>query len=307
MMVLKNTCFAGMMLVVAWLLASATRAELPTSDDFVALCKADDQAHSVKLLRNKLSEVKSDGGDEMIQAWLADTPLHVAAQNGCTEITKLLLEEFGADAAALDENNWAPLNYSALFGHVETAALLMDFGGSVSDNIFQQALESAVSYGRVEVIELLLERGANPNYQNEAGHMSLHHLCSHIGDGDWEGLSEVDQASQREVIFKLLLRYGADPDMVQASGMSLTPLHLAAHNGYTGIVQQLLAAGADSGIQASDGQTPLDIAVRRNHLDIVNLLGNQTSSIRAVHPGATASGLTLPGGFFFSHRKDAAL
>ena len=53
-----------------------------------------------------------------------------------------------------------------------------------------------------------------------------------------------------------------------------TPLHLAVIGGHKGIVELLIAEGADVGAKANDGKTPLDWAINpvRSQTEIANLL-----------------------------------
>ncbi|MCL2117953.1 MAG: ankyrin repeat domain-containing protein [Planctomycetaceae bacterium] len=51
-----------------------------------------------------------------------------------------------------------------------------------------------------------------------------------------------------------------------------TPLHIAIQNGNIEIVKALLADGCDLGARNADGLTPLDLATKLNHDEIVRLL-----------------------------------
>jgi len=56
------------------------------------------------------------------------TPLHMAAQNGNIEMTKLLLER-DAKINALDAKGWTPLNRAQKWGHPDEAEFLRQHGG----------------------------------------------------------------------------------------------------------------------------------------------------------------------------------
>ncbi|XP_057325253.1 putative ankyrin repeat protein RF_0381 [Microplitis mediator] len=54
-----------------------------------------------------------------------------------------------------------------------------------------------------------------------------------------------------------------------------TPLHLAVVNGYRSIVKELLERGADIRVVNSQGKTPLDLAVDKKFLSIIELIINK--------------------------------
>ncbi|HYR42420.1 MAG TPA: ankyrin repeat domain-containing protein, partial [Terriglobia bacterium] len=111
------------------------------------------------------------------------TALHFAAREGCLECTRTLAEA-GADLNASDPDNVSPLLTSVLNGHFDLAAYLINKGGNPDkwDWWGQSPLYAAVDMntlphgGRpdrpspdettgLQIIELLLEKGANPNLQ----------------------------------------------------------------------------------------------------------------------------------------------
>jgi ankyrin repeat protein len=51
-----------------------------------------------------------------------------------------------------------------------------------------------------------------------------------------------------------------------------TPLLLAAWNGHKEIADLFIANGADVNAKGADGRTPLDLAIKYNKTEIINLL-----------------------------------
>jgi hypothetical protein len=108
------------------------------------------------------------------------------------------------------------------------------------------ALRQAAARGKKDIVRLLLANGAHVN-----------DLC----DGSTI-LNDVASRGYQEVA-ELLLDHGAKLNV--RDGYGYTPLHSAAYNGHAGMVELLIARGADGGAKGSrDGKTAWDLAVHRN-------------------------------------------
>ncbi|XP_031410443.1 poly [ADP-ribose] polymerase tankyrase-2 [Meleagris gallopavo] len=97
-------------------------------------------------------------------------------------------------------------------------------------------------FGRKDVVEYLLQSGANVHARDDGGLIPLHNACSF-------GHAEV---------VNLLLRHGADPNA--RDNWNYTPLHEAAIKGKTDVCIVLLQHGAEPTIRNTDGRTALDLA-----------------------------------------------
>ena len=106
--------------------------------------------------------------------------------------------------------------------------------------------------GYTEIVNLLLDKGANPNISN-SGNTSLIRACN-------SGYTE---------IVKLLLDKGADYNITDVTGYN--PLYIACNNGYTEIVKLLLDKGANPNISNS-GNTALIRAYKSGYTEIIKLL-----------------------------------
>ena len=120
-------------------------------------------------------------------------------------------------------------------------------------------LEYAIYHSPLPFIRTLLERGANPNYEDHAGFpSSIAALSSGRAD--------------RYEIARLLLAFGAD---IQARGLNdWTPLHYAAANDDLDGVRLLLAHGADPNARTRIDAlaTPLEEALHLGRAAAVRLL-----------------------------------
>ena len=140
-----------------------------------------------------------------------------------------------------------PLSKAAKMGHKEVVQFLLDQGAEINkgDKSGNTPLCHAADYKCKDVVQLLLNRGADPN---KADLMGQTPLCL------------AAQSTHKEVV-KLLLNAGADPNKTDCYGR--TPLHCAVNApGHArnidkiGVVKLLLSKGADSRKEDSHGSSP---------------------------------------------------
>lgn len=120
---------------------------------------------------------------------------------------------------------------------------------------FRAPLHRAASRGHREVCKLLLALQADASLRDSHGAAPIHLVAS----------------KGRLPIVDLLLRHDSgSASAVDYSGR--TPCHMAALKGHLLVVQRLVAAHASVGSQTIEGRTPLDMARRGQHFDIVRYL-----------------------------------
>lgn len=154
-----------------------------------------------------------------------------------------------------------PLNIAVSFGNVEIIESLLDNGADPDLTNSQGTtalMEAAKGFSRdtevdAEIIRLLLERGANPNIE-----------------GFGTALTDAIRFQQPQLA-SILLANGADPNLAAFDGV---PLKVAVRAKSAESVRLLLEAGADPDIQDDKGAPPLMWAVTADYenLEIVRLL-----------------------------------
>lgn len=109
--------------------------------------------------------------------------------------------------------------------------------------------------GDPRIIELLLQKGANPTDASETGETALH-FAAYAG-----------QTKSAEVLLQSSL---LNVDVLDRTNQ--TPLFTAASRGHLSMVDTLLSHNANSNRMDSYGSTPLSVAVRNGHVDVVKRL-----------------------------------
>jgi cytohesin len=211
-----------------------------------------------------------------------DDELLKAAENGNLIKVQTALEN-GANPNAKNNNNGStPLHIAAYKGHVEIVKILLDRGADLNakDNTGHAPLHWAAIEGHVDVVRVLLDRGANPNAKNNTGHTPLHN-AAYFGHVE---------------IVKILLDRGADLNAKDNTGHA--PLHWAAIEGHVDVVRVLLDRGANPNAKNNTGHTPLHNAAYFGHVEIVKLLLE-----RGADPRIADNGGHIP----LDYAKDSAI
>ena len=215
--------------------------------------------------------------------------LYVAVLKGKTSVVIILLQA-GVDVNQCNEYQSMPLIAAAERGFSEIVALLLAADARVDamNWRFATALWSAAINGHTDVVSLLLEAGADLEHESQ-GARPLHVAAS---NGHLE-------------VVRLLLARNANKEWTQKAYEGLTPLFLAAKNGWdevakelvnhddvyknrmcagmtslfaavcgghTKVVRVLLENNVDPDKPSTDGITPLMEAVARKNLELIQLL-----------------------------------
>ncbi|KAJ3518323.1 hypothetical protein NMY22_g13736 [Coprinellus aureogranulatus] len=131
----------------------------------------------------------------------------------------------------------------------------------------------------IAVLELMLEKGADPNVKDgKYDRPCLHEACR---DG-------------RDDAVVLLLKHGANPNLIGSAGF-YTSLHHACRGGHTKCAQILLEAGAEINKQERYKETPLHLATSYGNVDCVKLLLENGADV-SIMSASTFLVLVIPQG-----------
>jgi ankyrin repeat protein len=250
------------------------------------------------------------------------TPLLYAARENCLGCVEVLLRS-GADINLPDPDGVSPLLLATMNANWDLAKQLIVAGADVNQwDIYGEAplftavgLRNQLSGGRasidplnqtdgITIVRLLVEHGANPN-------MQLFFRPANVrGSTNTRGSTPLIRAATNadlEVV-KLLLKDGADPNLIMADRQSAIMAVLAGRASETQtleLIRVLHDAGADVNVIAlinhreeSRGGTALHYAVRKRYKEVIKKLVEYGIDMNAKdQDGLTALDYTQSRGF----------
>jgi ankyrin repeat protein len=190
-------------------------------------------------------------------------------QNGRTDIVFDCVED-GMPATYRDADDVSLLQWCAYYGDVAAMRQLLSRGESLDSLGANFDLNGAAFHGHWQLVQFLIECGANANWSlPQTSESPLHvALC---GPDD----------SSAELVVKVLLANGANPNCVTVAGATTgclmrdartraeTPLHRAAAFGTVTSIRSLIDAGASVDVKDMHGDTPLSWASWHRRADSI--------------------------------------
>jgi ankyrin repeat protein len=235
------------------------------------------------------------------------TPLHIAAEARNPEMVAFFIAR-GAKMDLLDRNNHTPLSVAVGKRDAQSVRLLIEAGADIHhpqpgrqtpavasiaiggdflktvltptslkamDTNGRTMLHLAAIAGNASALEIIIAADANIKKTDKDGKTALD-----------LALDETSSKDHMEAAEKLILAGAVSDKPVYAHlapavrssnyntriGDGIAPLHFAAREGYTGLVQYLLEKNADINVKNAAGTTPLHEAARSGNLTIMDLL-----------------------------------
>ena len=185
-------------------------------------------------------------------------PLWRATANNNVAMTKLLLEN-GANVD--QENKTSSGNLTSLIfpsqeGYLEIVQLLVEHGADVNYNAFRgfTPIRIAARNGHLKIVKFLAENGADIDSKAMDGATPLEHAAS---KGHYE-------------IVKFLIEKGANVNNKDEEGDF--PIGEAAKYGYTDIIKLLIENNADLSLKNAEDKTAYDLAKERGQNKAAELI-----------------------------------
>jgi len=196
------------------------------------------------------------------------TPLMMAAQAGHSAAVAALLAG-GADVEAASTTGTTPLMFAAQSGDTRTVTMLVEGGARIDAResaMEQTPLMFAAANNRTDVVKLLIARGADKAATSRV--TDLNKLSMGGFGGGRRGTGGAPTAGNRPVDVAGVTRQYRYNELVGTSG-GITPLQLAARQGFFDTVKALVEAGADVNQRnPGDQSTALVVATVNGHFDV---------------------------------------
>lgn len=194
--------------------------------------------------------------------------LSQAAAEGDADKLATLLSAVSMDKSTLNEALLqATLHCSTATDHLECVETLLGKGAAVNYRAEGvTVLMKACELGQIQLVEMLLQRGANIGERGREGRTPLHFAV----DTNYGDNSDVVQ---------FLISQGGDANAGDIQNR--TPLHIAAMKGFTQSLKALLAAGGRAKALDKSADTPLSLATKFDRVACVQVLSEWGKEARS--------------------------
>ena len=229
-----------------------------------------------------------------------ETPLYIACSKGLAELVRTML----INGVEVNDSKKSPLIVACQNKHGAIVDLLLSDGADPNlceetVSKYSLSLHVAAADNNVELVNLLLNHGANVNIVDASGNTALHHVISNfrqnsvflhgtvstllqaganvnISNGNGETSLYLAVEKALVVFVEDMLSYGGNPNVAQSDKW---PLSIACELENMTLVAMLLKAGADPNLNAdTDGvvrcELPLCIAANHGNCELTELLLN---------------------------------
>ena len=181
-----------------------------------------------------------NGADIDVRGRWRNTPLRVSCRTGVLDIVQWLLNH-GADVNALGRQRYGPLHEAVDYGHLQAVQMLIEHNADIhirtkfGESPLHVAARAQNHRDQVDIMQVLLDYGANPNARDDEYSTPLHY-SSWFQKGAYDPIQGTVEGA------RLLLEHGAVVDAEDNKGR--TALQLALEHGHHDISAYLREHGA---------------------------------------------------------------
>lgn len=186
--------------------------------------------------------------------------LDYAAKAGNIDAAKLILAR-AVTLGIKEEIIYSALHWAVISNQVEMAKYLLDEGAKIEGTDELGGYTPLMETSMLEMVQLLVKRGANVNAKNKMNYTPLHKAVFNFMGAD-------PNEKNCEKILNLLLEKGANIDAQDGNG--ITPLMGAVQK--TTPAKILIAKGAKTNLQNNNGETALMYAVKGGLIKVVLMM-----------------------------------
>jgi len=247
------------------------------------------RCESMKTNTSTVEALLSAGADVNAMDASGYSPLYLACERGEHEIVKLLLSRGANPNVKATKRPKYPIHAACRRQHYDLIKLLLEVNADVAvrgecgKTALHGVLESTSRQSSdsgdasvLDMVQLLLDRGANVNAVSADGETPFYVACSKgltpVVDKMLECGAKLDGSSGKKLplivacrnkhvpVVQLLLSNGANPDISEAGGNRwhrALPLHIAAADSSSELLELLLKHGASVNITDEEGSTAL--------------------------------------------------
>lgn len=223
--------------------------------------------------------------------WKWRTPCVLAAQRSRKYMVELFID-LGANPECCDEKQWSVLHHACAKGWTDIVRTILqgkrlefDPDDQTSDGRTPAMLAARCSHG--DIVQLLLESGANIEMKDGRGRTLLHHACRtlllegiiyltskgcDLNVKDNRGATPLMFAADwsRVSVVEYLLEHGAGVE--EENRVGETALHWACKSGSLEVVKSLIRKGSDVNAQTVNHDTSLLLSVKNDYTEIIKPL-----------------------------------
>jgi ankyrin repeat protein len=206
-----------------------------------------------------------------------DEELHAAIREGDVQtVRSKLTKGVDLEPACRPNLNCKPLVYAAALARRQIVEMLVEAGADLNSTspvgdtaLIKSLIVVERNQGDAEMAKYLIAKGADVNKPNLFGISAFIGACA-LGE-----LELVNLMLAHGAIIDSAFRNQISPDPPEP-GARNTCLHMAAMEGHVEIARLMLRGGADPKLKNSIGRTPKDYADQAGRKDLVDLLSSHT-------------------------------